>query len=304
MRVRHLIRSGWLWILMAQLPLYASDLKIVTTHRLGERLPPATQTKYIKGQRIRQEWRNSLGSAKHAGDPLTYTYGPRMAVIYQCDQRRVVEMDLEHGEFRDYEIDEYGLPVGALQKAKPLSRTGATVDVTIETRDTGERKEIFGHTARRVITRTKTVAPPGACTSSSESEVDGWYIDLAVPGRCFERPEGHPAAMSFLASSCGEKADNLEVHRTGQAEMGFPVKLTNTTSSEIVLPDGTTKQAASTFEIEVVELSEEPLDSQLFEVPSGFRRVSKLHSEPPTPGSMRPHLFWERIKAFFTSLFD
>lgn len=45
-----------------------------------------------------------------------------------------------------------------------------------KTTDTGERGQMFGRTARHVSNRERRVAKPGACSASSETENDGWYI--------------------------------------------------------------------------------------------------------------------------------
>ena len=63
---------------------------------------------------------------------------------------------------------------------RPMVDSGGTLKIWIENIDTGERKEIFGHTARHIITREKRIAGPGACSKPSLSETDGWYIDGSV----------------------------------------------------------------------------------------------------------------------------
>ena len=67
MRALRFARCAWIWTLLAPLPLCASDVKIVTEHKLPGGSPPFTDTRYVKGQRIRTEWRNSHGVAKRAG---------------------------------------------------------------------------------------------------------------------------------------------------------------------------------------------------------------------------------------------
>jgi hypothetical protein len=61
----------------------------------------------------------------------------------------------------------------------PLAAGGAAVvKVTVTVQDTGERKEAFGRTARRLKTMTITEAPAHACAPGmTKMETDGWYID-------------------------------------------------------------------------------------------------------------------------------
>jgi hypothetical protein len=47
---------------------------------------------------------------------------------------------------------------------------------------------------------------------------------------------------------------------------------------------------------EVVELSEEDLESDLFLPPYGSRRVSRLPGEHPLPLGLRTRIGWERLK--------
>ncbi len=274
------------------------DLKIVT-RATGERFS-STFTRYYKGERWRQEFPPpSVGRAERPGDPsspITYIYGHRTATIHQCDLRQVVTLDLDAHEYTTYELDEHGLPAHA--KPRKLAPSGGTLEIFVETTDTGERKEIFGFAARRYITRQKRLAGPGAVAQSGETESDGWYIDLEVADRCGHRGKPQGTVTGFVAiSSIGDKADRIEVHRAGPQVTGFPVQLTSTSHGQSPLPDGTLKPWTSTFKMEVIELSRAPVDQALFEVPPGFRKVRQLHDQPVQPG------LWSRLMESIRALF-
>ncbi len=52
----------------------------------------------------------------------------------------------------------------------------------------GERKDAFGHTARRVITTRRDIPLDASGGTPSRTETDGWYIDLEARPSC-ERSE-------------------------------------------------------------------------------------------------------------------
>jgi hypothetical protein len=280
----------------------ATDLKIVTSHSgLGLRAsPPVTITRYFHDSRSRTDSRSVAGHALHPGDKPLYTWGPRQAFIQQCDARRSLMLNLDARKYTSTELDEQGFGKG-WQPAAIQHKESAkgSLEIFIDSVDTGERKEMFGHTARHIVTHERRVASPESCQHSMASETDGWYIDLDVPSNsCHSTPKTIPrkssTAVSVLeSSSCLQK---LEVHRTGVTETGFPVKLTTTTHTSLAQPDGSQKEYTNTFASEVTELSEAPLDPALFEVPNGFKLVAKLNTQPPVPTLIAIHTWWERLK--------
>ena len=286
-------------VLLSAMPRYASDLTITYRDTMGDH--SFVQTKYIKGERSRFEWRNAVGGAATPGGPLLYTYGHPQAVIYQCDERRVLNLDLEAREYTSYELNERSVPKGA--QARQLEPSGGTVTITIESIDTGERKEVFGYTARHIITREKRVASPGAISQGGESERDGWYIDLEVTDGCFQRPGKHAVVFAFLHAGAEGKMDKIEVHRSGVEVTGFAVELTTTTRGQRVLPDGRSEAWTATFKMEVIELLTDPLDPALFEVPPGFKKVQKLSEQPPEPASLQLVGAWNRLKQALLAIF-
>jgi hypothetical protein len=278
----------------------ATDLKIVTSQHSGsgsQAAPPGIITRYFHDSRSRTDSRAGAGHAAHPGDKPVYTWGPRQAFIEQCDARRSLALNLDAREYTSTELDERGVPKGfkpAVIQHKEPGR--GSVEIFIDSADTGERKKMFGHSARHIVAHERRVASPESCQQSMSSETDGWYIDLDVPSvSCHAVPHrASTAVLSVSSSSCSQQ--KLEVHRTGVAETGFPVKLTTTTRTSLAQPDGSQKDYTNTFASEVTELSEAPLDPALFEVPAGFKLVSKLNTQPPVSTMVALQMWWERLK--------
>jgi hypothetical protein len=91
------------------------------------------------------------------------------------------------------------------------------------------------------------------------SETDGWYIDFSFGLNCDlgSRP---PMSMPSAPGGC---RDAIRFNRQGSARTGYPLQETTTSYG----PDG---RVAFTSTKEVVELSREPLDAALFDIPAGY----------------------------------
>ena len=255
-----------------------NGVKIVTRQVTGAFTD--TRTEYLAPGRLRNEWQSQMRDGS----------GPPMATIILRGQRdRIFMLDLAAHEYITYETDPRGVTVGI--KPGAVADSGGTLQIWIDNIDTGERKDMFGHVARHIITREKRVAGPGACSKPSITETDGWYIDPSVMPDWRQQNKnnfGVVVAAEVAAGSndrCFNKMDKIEVHRAG-VETGFPVKVTTTLSSESTQPDGSKRMLSSTWGSEVVELKEGPLELALFDVPKDFQRVESLKSwmaQPPKP---------------------
>ena len=151
--MRQILRAGRLLLLLLCAATAAAearaDVKIKSRQTMqGQSYENAT---YIKGKRQRTE-----------------SMGGQSVIIQQCDLRRDIQI---MPAMRAYTVNPYG-DVSAAANA-PATGTRQTVEQTkgglvtstVTTRDTGERKQMFGYTARRIITtietsRRPTPAPP------------------------------------------------------------------------------------------------------------------------------------------------
>jgi hypothetical protein len=148
------------------------------------------------------------------------------------------------------------------------------VTSTITTRDTGERKQMFGYQARHIITTMVMESSPDACSETkTKMEIDGWYIDAAFALDC---DLGSAYQNYQPPARPGGCRDRYVTKQVGTAKKGFPVWEKTTMFG----PNGA--ESFSTIN-EVVEFSQATLDPSLFDVPAGFREVqdfSSLYAQP------------------------
>jgi len=226
-------------------------------------------TSYIKGKRQRSETNNG-----------------QMVVIQQCDLRRNIQI---MPDAKMYMIQPYDDPAATsttpgATPARPNTAVtkGGVVTSTVTTKDTGERKQMFGYNARHIITTMEMKSSPDACsTTNTRMEIDGWYIDAAFALDC----DSNRAYTPPQPKATGGCRDRYETKTIGLAKKGFPVweKMT------MFGPNGT--QSFSTTN-EVVEFSQATLDASLFDVPEGYRQVddfaSAFAAAYATPGANNP----------------
>ncbi len=222
-----------------------ADLKITANTGGG-----TTRITYIKGRRQRTEMQNP-----------DFT----MTTIQQCDLRRTVQLNDKTRKYIITPLDETGQPGTAVAAGVPQTpvRSGAVVNVTETVTDTGERKQMFGYTARHIKTKMVMDAPSEACTPGhSESEMDGWYIDLNVAFSCdVNQPAAPPARPS--RPGC---ADRYLTKTVGTAKLGYLVKMGDS--------------------FEVTDISTTTLDPSLFEIPAGYTQAANMMELMGMPGGM------------------
>ena len=213
-------------------------------------------TSYIKGKRQRSETNNG-----------------QMIVIQQCDLRRNIQI---MPAAKMYTIQPYDQPATTTAttpnnttSSQPTTVTkGGVVTSTVTIKDTGERKQMFGYTARHIITTMEMKSSPDACSKvNTKMETDGWYIDAAFALEC----DSNSTYTHYRPKASGGCRDRYETKTIGTAKTGFPVWQKTTMFGA----DGT--QSFSTIN-EVVEFSQATLDASLFDVPEGYREVDDFAS--------------------------
>jgi outer membrane lipoprotein SlyB len=190
--------------------------------------------------------------------------------ILQCDLKRTLTINEKTKTYMVSSTDRPNAP-GAAGDERPTNTTpttmpneqtptrGGVVNITNKITDTGERKEMFGFTARRIKTSMVKEASPDACDKNQKVETDGWYIDFEFAFECPGQTQKTQAPPVQSRPGC---KDDVRVRTIGSAKLGFPLHVTTT----IYQPDGQT----STMTQEVLELSREPLSASLFDVPEGY----------------------------------
>lgn len=220
---------------------------------------------YIKGKRQRSE-----------------TNGGQMVTVTQCDLRRNLMIMPAN---QTYMIQPYDQPSNSTAPAAtqnsrpPLQQTtkGGVVTSTVTTRDTGERKQMFGYTARHIVTTMVMDSSPDACSPvKNKMEIDGWYIDAAFALDCDLGSTYQPYRPQANTGGC---LDRYETKQIGVAKKGFPVWQKTTMFG----PNGA--ESFSTLN-EVIEFSQATLDASLFDVPAGYREVSDFASLYGAPSGM------------------
>jgi hypothetical protein len=234
----------------------SADTKVKSRQTMGGQT--YENTSLIKGKRQRTETNNG-----------------QMIVIQQCDLRRNIQI---MPQAQAYMIQPYDQPAGA-NSAAPNPATpgsqpstavkkGGLVTSTVSTRDTGERKQMFGYTARHIITTMETKSSPDACSqTNTKMEIDGWYIDAAFALDC----DSSRAYTNYRPQASGGCQDRYETKQIGNAKQGYPVWQKTTMFG----PNGA--ESFSSIN-EVIEFSQATLDPSLFDVPAGYREVQDFAS--------------------------
>ena len=231
-----------------------ADVKIKAKNTMGGQV--SEQTTYIKGKRQRTESNETS------------------VTITQCDLRRSLQLGVPTKTYVvtpfDRKADDAATTNGSAGQKTPAgattSRRGGIVTSTFTTTDTGERKKMFGYTARRIKTAIVTESSPDACNvSRNRMETDGWYIDAAFALDC----DYDSASAYNNAPSDGGCRDEFRMKRVGVAKIGYPVSVKTTLFDE-------QGNESFTFTQEVLEITNAVLDSALFDAPADYRQVSDM----------------------------
>ncbi|HEX8566042.1 MAG TPA: hypothetical protein VF648_10270 [Pyrinomonadaceae bacterium] len=212
-------------------------------------------TTYIKGKRQRTE--RSVGEMS-------------MIDILMCDLKQSVQI---MPQSRTYLINLWGQAEPATTQNAADKTTdrnpqtpvekGGVITMTYSSKDTGERKQMFGYTARRILTTMETESSPDACTPmKSKMQTDGWYIDFTYQLDCDSQ---HYAKVGQTIGSGGCK-DRWVTKNVGTAKLGYPVYQKTTMFDK----DG--KESYTSIN-EVVEISKAVLEDALFNVPVGYTQA-------------------------------
>ena len=206
-------------------------------------------TTYIKGKRQRSESMNGM-----------------MINLTQCDLRRGVQLN---SQTKTYMVNPFNDGTAASSGSTAavdkngVVQAGGRVTMTITTKDTGERKQMFGFTARHLIVTMEMASSADACNKTNmKTETDGWYIDAEFVLDCDYGVQNY-GSYNRRAGGCQDK---YETKTIGTAKRGYPVY------EKMTMFDESGKETMSMV-TEVVELSKATLEAALFEVPGDYREV-------------------------------
>lgn len=253
-------------VLISSAELSAQEYKIrQSTSVMGMKME---STVFVKGMRKRTENGAMMGMSQ----PIS---------IEQCDLQRTIKINDKKKLYyidsfykvreeiidEDEPVNKKPVPVVKEKTPKTTPEKGGVITIYYSIRDTGERKKMYGLTARHVWTTQKMKPSADACMMKDSMVVktDGWYIDLPKfncpvryrPQQMQRQPDEKPLP---------DCQDRFVTRRSGKGKLGFPLIETTT-----IIMGG---QAANNMEfktdVETLDFSMEKLDSLLFEIPSGY----------------------------------
>ncbi len=204
---------------------------------------------YIKGKRQRTEMMDGA-----------------MITLVQCDLRRSVQMN---SMTKTYLINAFAEPAQQTASINPRGSSapvtkGGTITTTVTIKDTGERKKMFGYTARHLIITTVMQPSADACNKTPmKMETDGWYIDLEIEFNCYD------ATYNYNRNSYGNPGgcqDKMAFKQVGSGKRGYPLY------EKMTMFDESGRETFTSVN-EVIELSKATLEPSLFDVASDYREV-------------------------------
>jgi hypothetical protein len=227
-------------------------------------------TIYVKAMRKRTEGGGYMGMNN-------------LTTIEQCDLQRSIRIN---DKKKVYLIDPFSKEAEEVagEDAKPGTKTttpivassvpskdkiGGVITLWYNIVDTGERKKMYGFTARHIWTTQKIKPSADACTMKDSMiiKTDGWYIDLPQ----FNCPvQFVPANVNRAAAKNQPQCmDRYVSKRSGKGKLGFPLLETKT----MIMGNGSATTSEFETSVETLEFSTAKLDSMLFEIPLGYKQV-------------------------------
>lgn len=251
--MNNLIRAGRVALMLLCVVTAAAELRADVKIKSRQTVQGQTydNATYIKGKRSRTE-----------------AMGGQSVTIQQCDLRRDLQL---MPQMRAYTVRPYDEAIAQTANAPATSTRRATertqgglVTSIITTKDTGERKQMFGYTARHLIITIETKSSPDSCNPiDTKMQTDGWYIDAAFQLECDAERAGRYYNPQPSGGGCRDRYESKQV---GTAKRGYPLW------EKMTMFDKDGRESFSMVN-EVVELSQATLDASLFEAPADYHEV-------------------------------
>ncbi|MDM7922174.1 MAG: hypothetical protein QUS14_07715 [Pyrinomonadaceae bacterium] len=237
-------------------------------------------TRQIKGSRERSETKIEM-------EGVNPDFMPQIATITQCDLRRNVKLN---DRKRLYFVEPFAVadtpaparPTAPSTRTNTATRKGGTLTMTYSIRDTGERKTMFGMTARHLIVTQEMESSADSCNGPSKTKMvfDGWYVDFSADFNC---PIDLPQPTYEGMGSKSDCIDKIITKQSGAGKLGFLLDGTMT----IYDADG---KATMSQRTETLELSRAPIAANVFEIPAGYKEAGSmqdLYAMPSVQDMMR-----------------
>jgi hypothetical protein len=185
--------------------------------------------------------------------------------INNCASRSGIIADPRSREYRSLKLPR---PMTEQQLRDYIDKHPAdAVRIEIRTVDTGEKKILFGLTAKHFVT---TIERPVKNGVSGSEKIDGWYVDHEQ----LECEKGDALPAELRGQILTNFPEIPDTHHMGPIPPGLPLQVTDT----IKWKGGKHGTSGETMKSEVIveSISDSPLDTKTFEIPVGFRENSGL----------------------------
>jgi hypothetical protein len=244
----------------------APDVMVKTRRTTLDRpgSPVVTEVLYLKGARQRRDATREDSLPPQEATRSGVWRRPEWIHISQCDERRTLTLNREAKTYAYEPIEDPAAMIARLaadtKRQDPSRQMPAlpTIIMTLDSVDTGERRP-FGHYVARHVITTRTFEPgPGSNDEARTDRQDGWYIDVPEM-HC--RPWESEAALFVGLASNGAPVPHVQLKQRGTARRGYPIEETHRFGG----------RNPFVSKVELIELSEAPLDETLFTVPSAYR---------------------------------
>lgn len=246
-----------------------ADVKIKSKQTMSGQT--SENTTLIKGKRSRTEMMNGL-----------------LVSITQCDLARDLQLNPQTKTYvvNQYEDGTVSDPQQVDAKGSVPATKGGTLFITTTIKDTGERKQMFGYTARHIVQTVVMESSADACNAANmKTEMDMWVIDDQFGLNCQQNRQYVPRPQGRT----GGCTDKIVPKTIGSGKTGYPLW------QKMTMFDASGKETMAMIQ-EVVELSKATLDQRLFEAPADYREVkdsTELYaaavSAPSTSGGFDPN---------------
>jgi hypothetical protein len=202
--------------------------------------------------------------------------------VRQCDMKRTLTLNEEAQTYlvTNDPQDTEAARAAALATGAQVPESSEAITVTTTITDTGERKTMFGYSARHLKASIVEESSPKACSQVHEKyELDGWYADIAKE----QAGCAHFVPPVHQGDNCH---DAVVSKRIGSGKPGYPMIET------ITMHNADASATAVTTQTE--ELTKQGnLPAELFDIPPGYHQVASaadLHgmAQPLQQGSPNP----------------
>jgi hypothetical protein len=291
--------------IVAAVPSAQPGLRIVARETLPAGVIETTH--YIQPTRTRVDTRIIPARSDTGGESRDRGVSDHLSArIVRCDLQKLFLLDYGDRTFRIAPAQMYPsraqvllASIASLKAAKPRPPNLLIETTTVQT---GERRSAFGFTARRVVTTRKTIPLDASAAVESETQIDGWYIDLESQPACERSNATEFVAVAVVGNpSSPTRLPVFTFNNIGTPERGYPIDTTTTwRSTTMTSTSGGSRDHANAVRRVVTQLSRETLDPGLFEIPPGF------HAAEGRLAALAAHWsqIWQTMTGLVASVFE